>query len=369
MKVAHVNYLPYDNQIGVNKKIEAQAKAAREIGLNLDFIILNSFHENRKDNLIYKKIDDSIFKKKLFRYQIIDKYIELKKYDYIILRYSGMDISSLYFVYKYGEKIITEHHTDEIGEILTYKSKVSGRYILERYLSPIFLKKVGAFICVTNEIINVELEKCGCFKKALLMPNGVDTESIRFTKFKPFDGKKLDIIFVASFFAPWHGLDEILNNLVSYNGNVIINIYLIGDLHKEDICKIQKIKNPYVNIHIKGRLHGEALDKIFAISTIAISTIAISRKKMTEACALKTREYIARGIPFVYGYKDVDLSGKEKFALKIDKFDISKVIDFARSVSQISNLSEEMRQFAIQNLDWKIKMRRLKSFLEDLRNN
>ena len=361
MKIAHINYIPYDNQIGVNKKIEAQAKAAIKVGLDIDFIILNSFIEKQEENLIYKKINESILIKKLFRFNIIDKYVELKKYDYLILRYSDMDFSSLQFIFKYGNKVITEHHTDELAEILTSNSIFSGRYLIERFFAPLFLKKSKAFIGVTNEIINVELNKCKCNKKTLLMSNGADVESIKFTKFKPFDGKELNIIFVASFFASWHGLNKILDNLISYKGNIIINLYLIGDLSKSDIYKIKNINHPYINIYIKGRLYGDELDKVFAISTIAIST-----KKMIEACALKTREYIARGIPFIYGYKDVDLNGDEKFALKIDEFDINQVIEFAKNVSMKKDISFEMREFAKNNLDWKIKMNKLKYFIGDL---
>ena len=230
-------------------------------------------------------------------------------------------------------------------------------------------------IGVTNEITKIEVEKSG--KKSMsniTISNGINAEDIKFTKFKKFDGKILNIIFVASYFYPWHGLNIILNNLKKYKGNVKIKLHLVGDISKEDTILIEDINySDDINVKIlkHEKKYGKDLDNIFAISTIAISTIAISTiaistKKMEEACPLKTREYIARGIPFIYGYKDVDLMGNENFALKIKEFNIDDVIRFAEEVSKDIYLSEKMRNFAYQKLDWKIKIRQMYDFVKNI---
>lgn len=58
----------------------------------------------------------SKIQKKLFKFSLISRSVDLNEYDYIILRYPSMDFSALSFSRKWGDKIITEHHTDEIGE-------------------------------------------------------------------------------------------------------------------------------------------------------------------------------------------------------------------------------------------------------------
>jgi hypothetical protein len=378
MKIAHINYLPYDNHIGVNKKIQAQALSALKNKIDIDFYILNSFEEKQEKNFIVRKIKSSFFIKKFFRFHIIENLVDLEKYDFIILRYPGVDFSAISFIIKYGHKIITEHHTNEIGEILSGKKNlfVIYRYLLEKYFSPLFLKYIEGFIGVTQEIIEVENKKIKFFKPNKVISNGILVSSIKFTKFNIFNAKELNIIFVASYFASWHGLNLILDDLEIYKGEIKLILNLVGDISEQDrnrIKELNKNKNKNIDIKILGRKYSDELDEIFAISTIAISTmaistIAISTKSMKEACPLKTREYIARGIPFIYGYKDVDLNGNEEFALKIDKFDIYKVIEFAKKISDRDGLSDKMRKFAINDLDWSIKVRQMYEFCEELKN-
>lgn len=227
------------------------------------------------------------------------------------------------------------------------------------------LLNTKGIITVTEEIAKIELERVNKDIPFAVVSNGVDVESIPFTKFKRFDGKNLNIIFVASFFAPWHGLDRMIEGLIDYKGDVIINLNLVGGLSKNDIQKIKRINKNNVRIYIRGRMDGKELNDLFAISTIAIST-----KKMIEACPLKTREYIARGIPFVYGYNDTDLNGDELFALKIEDdntpVNIEKIIDFARFVSNQDDIPYKMRNFARDKLDWKIKIKKMYDFILDI---
>ena len=51
---------------------------------------------------------------------------------------------------------------------------------------------------------------------------------------------------------------------------------------------------------------------------LAISTLALHRKDMQEACSLKTRECLAYGLPLVLPYRDSDLERLDcDFLLKI----------------------------------------------------
>ena len=81
-------------------------------------------------------------------------------------------------------------------------------------------------------------------------------------------------------------------------------------------------------------------------------------------------EYIARGIPFVYAYADVDLKGDEPFALKLPAeekaLDVEKIVEFSYSASKMSDMSETMRAFARNRLDWTIKMNDMIDFVNQI---
>ena len=95
---------------------------------------------------------------------------------------------------------------------------------------------------------------------------------------------------------------------------------------------------------------------------------------MKEACILKTREYMARGIPFVLTYDDPDLlavdeDGRFYLSLPNDDtaVDMDEIIAFADRMSQNqADISTYMRAYANQHLDWQTKMKQYLEFIDTL---
>ncbi|MGJ0357242.1 hypothetical protein [Aliarcobacter cryaerophilus] len=372
MKIAHLNYFPYFVP-GLDKKIKEQALAARKLDLNLDFVILNQTFDKIEDNIIYKKIKKSnFFKRKLFRFKVIEENFNFEDYDFVILRYpmiKGFDSNS--FINKYGYKIISEHHTDEIGEQKTFGNNISNKFIiyLEKYFSKYYLSNVKAIIGVTNEIIKVELNKINLDKKVFLFSNGIGMENTEVSKREKFE-KVLNIIFVSSIFSPWQGLDRVIDGLKNYNGNIKINLKLIGKLNLQQKISLKALENnKCISIFIKDYVESKKIIFEYNGSHLAIGSLALNQKNMKEACPLKTREYIASGIPFIYSYDDSDLDGSEYFALKISTdsgpLDFEKIIDFAKYLDSKNTLQVDMINFALEKLDWKVKIASLYKFIKD----
>jgi len=381
MRVAHINYIPTP-MLGVNKKLGDQAYAAKQLGVNIDFIVLSTKKIYEDNNLRYIKIELSNFsilrkiKNLFFAYSIIDKYIDINSYDYIVVRYIVPDISSFGFIKKYGYKVITEHHTNELIELKLYKGLSNKiRYLMEKYFASAFLSKCKGIISVTNEIEKIELSRA-TVKNTIVISNGIATQEKKLTKFKVFDNKELVLIFVASYTAIWQGLYRVMEGLSLYkNHSIKITLLIVGEVSDSCQKKINEIiqKNNHIIIEQVGKLYGEELDECFRKSNIAISSLGLHEKNMNEACSLKTREYIARGIPFVYGYDDTDLTGKEPFALKVpandEPLDIEEIIRFSQEVSEIKDISQTMRDFALKKLDWKIKIQQMYDFVESIDKN
>ncbi len=379
MKIAHINYFANTVPAGVAKKIQQQAKAAKKLAIDMDFLIVNPSIEADEDNLKFIKFQTisksrvfSGIERYFFQFYLLEKNIDFDQYDYIILRYPGVGLAGMHFVKKFGYKMITEHHSNKVAELKIQKKNLSMMLtiFLENTYAPKFLSKIKGLIGVTNEIREIELNKCKCNVNTCTVSNGIDVTGTLFTGFKKFNGQELHIIFVASKFDPWQGLDNLLNGLKKYKGNVFIHLNLIGDVSAKDIRTIDEINNDIVNINLLGKKYGVELDKEFKDSNIAISSLALYRKNMEEACSLKTREYIARGIPFVYSYNDSDLAGDEVFALKLpvnDTFiDIDEIIKFAIKVSEELHADTKMRDFAKQKLDWTIKVAQMETFVKSI---
>jgi hypothetical protein len=380
MKIAHLNILQY-LYVGIENKLVEQANAAKNLGLNIDYIILNEEKEFQVDNLIYKKITypkntlKMKIMKRFFKFSLINDSIDLSEYDAIVIRYPRpISYDWKKFIDQYPNKIITEHHAIALPETISKITIGNLLNFVQEYLNSKKLKSQAiGLIGVTNEISREESRR-NMTLKIQTVSNGIDVTKVNFTKFIPFDGKSLTMTIVASEFAPWHGLDKLLKSLLVYDTHIIIVLNLVGEyISDKDKITIDEINstNPNITIKILGPKRGKELDDIFSKSTLAIGSLAIYRQKLEEACALKIREYMARGIPFIYSAKDPDIEQNSSFSLELSNdnkpIDFNKIIEFVEKVSSQKGISEEMRKYALKNVDWKIKVRQMYKFILEIK--
>ncbi len=117
---------------------------------------------------------------------------------------------------------------------------------------------------------------------------------------------------------------------------------------------------------------GRELRELLAGSAACIGTLALSRKRMTQAWPLKSRTALAAGVPLIYAYDDPDLSGDEPFALRVDDVDewssedLSRIDAFVTRAAHDPGLGLAAWGFARERLDIKAIERRRIVFMESL---
>jgi len=83
---------------------------------------------------------------------------------------------------------------------------------------------------------------------------------------------------------------------------------------------------------------------------------------------MKSREYCARGIPFIYSFPEKGFNGDEEFTLLLPSNDgpipIDKVIAFANRMAADPETGSKMRVFAEEQFDWKAQMDKVLKVLE-----
>jgi hypothetical protein len=373
MRVALVN-LQLGEMTGVSRAQVGQARAARAAGLPVDVWIVHSGVAGEASDVHRARYATPPFGARaaaFFKSRLLASVEELDRYDVVFLRYPGaldLDVSALFR--RRRPKIVTVHHTKEVEEILSVgrSSRFLLRAALERVNGPRLLRRTAGIVGVTDEIRRYEVERSGVDRPSCTIANGIDLTAVPRTGFMPFDGRELRLLFVISAPAPWHGDDRLIASLRKYRGPVRLVLDLVGEAPRELVGTSQT--EGQLTVNHRGTLHGAALDEVFRQSTLAVGSLAIFRKGLREACALKTREYIARGIPFFLGYDDVDLPVGLPFYRHVGNsealFEAEPLIEFAASVSTDPAISDEMRAFAEQRLDWKIKLREFNDFAERL---
>lgn len=193
----------------------------------------------------------------------------------------------------------------------------------------------------------------------LSISNGVDLTAISPRKStRQMDGA-IHAIFAASF-GPWHGADLLIEGLRLYyaqGGSRMVFLHLagggslIGDLRDQVArCGLKD------HVDICGALSRNELDSLYDKCDIAFDSLALHRRGVDclLSSSLKSREYLAKGIPSVYAGR-IDVFEKEApdFVLGLPSveapIDLNRVIEFydaLRSKEDDDSLIGRIRGFA-----------------------
>jgi len=197
--------------------------------------------------------------------------------------------------------------------------------------------------------------------KFVLISNGIRLEDI---KIKNQNKNNFTNLISIANVGLWHGYDRIIKGLHEYyKKNLAKEVYYhcVGEGPELENLKnlVKELKlEKYVIFH--GTKTGEELDKIVDDSDVAFGSLGLHR--IGAGNPLKSREYCARGIPFVKSYLDPDFPDSFPFALNIPNddtpVDIDKVINWYEDLTKKhSDYSLEMRKYAEENLSWDAKMK------------
>ncbi|MBB1634314.1 glycosyltransferase [Cupriavidus sp. UME77] len=265
-------------------------------------------------------------------------------YDAILLRYSTSDPFQFFFIRNCDKPVFLIHHTLEIPELRA----VGGfggpvRILSEKFFGALSYEKARGIVGVTDEIVDACLRK-GSFPEKLSYryTNGVNCRdfSVRPTSADRFCNVPV-IIFVASYFSLWHGLDLILDSVAESTSDFILHV--VGEIDEKD--KIKAINDRRVILH--GHVSQAELTALISKADVGLSSFALDRKDMKEACPLKTREYLAQGLPVYAGHRDVFPSGCEFY--KIGGPHINEILKFRDQV--ISKRRDEIAEMASQYIE------------------
>jgi hypothetical protein len=377
-RIAHVNFTV---ERSVDGKLEDVARTARRLRLPLDVIVFSLAMPSRCcDNLQVWRLPGASLGRRLgakvqwpFRLAWAAERLARGGYDAVILRYPKLPLGGPYFLRRVAVPVITEHHTHEVMEILAAGGVVRrGAVQLETLLRRRFLPRVRGIIGVTPEI-RALVQRDAPGVPGMAIANGVALDRVPLSGFQPFDGQRLTLFAASAAFEYWQGIDRLLEGLLAYRGPVTITVTLAGHVpHALDALVDRCQRQPGIRIVCPGPVYGADLDRLQAAATLGIASLGLYRKGMAQACPLKSREYMARGLPFVYAYADPDLTEPCPFALSVPNtaapVDMDALIAFARSLAARTGVSPSMRCFAAERLDWSCKLTAMMAFVRQCRS-
>ena len=361
MKILYFTLMP-EWAIGVHKKINAQVKSLTKI-TNTKVIECKL-----QDEILYfdkEKIGKyncgKIFYQKIMRkieeYLILKKLQNKKLYKNIDIIYirrfnaTNWSINYLKFLKGLNKKIILE--------IATYpydKEALKESYFVKQ--DRVWREEYHKYI---DKIVTFSEDKKIWNIPCINISNGIDLEDVKLIKKKEHEGVNFVSVSQCHF---WHGIDRFLYSLLQYkknNGREKIKFHIVGE--GAETPKLKKIVDDNVELQdivvFHGFKSGEELDEIYNNSDIALGSLAAYKKNIYKSSALKSREYCAKGIPFILGEEDSSLINCE-FIHQVPNdeslLDIEKIIEWYKNLKVTP---EEIRKYAEDNLSWDKQMKKI----------
>lgn len=241
--------------------------------------------------------------------------------DLIVLRYAPNDPFRARATRNLDAAVVSLHHTLELEEMKLNGARV--RVLAERRWGNRALRSADHIAGVTREIADYELRRCRRVKdEAFIYPNGADMTNAPHGVVPR--ASVPEIVFVADNFQPWQGLDRLLTNLPE----TAFHLHLVGELplSLRDMAHDSRIK-------CWGRLPRRELEQLLGSASVGLSSFALDRKNMREACTLKVREYLSSGLAVYSGHADVFPDDFNYY--RSGAADMSAVVSFARQVAGV----------------------------------
>lgn len=360
------NIFPADYTRGVTKKVFGQIKGFEENGYEVVFY--TGYTDDgaavfdREGNIVYRKkyITQIKLLQRITRNQI------LKQAAKEFMKKSGRKFSVCYARYLFSDPAF-------IGFLKTAKKHCDSVWI-EAHSYPIYMKSMPQLYPVyfVDFIWNRFIRKYADYiisiaegyekiwgVKAIHIDNGIDLESIRIKKNTKSDSIRL--VAVAYEWAP-HGYDRIVRGLRNYydgEWSEYVSLKLVGTVLESTRRLISEL-NLERDIQIAGKKYGDELDEIYDNSDIGVGALATFRAGIYGiACELKTREYIAKGLPFLCTGPAED---KEwyycVFPQNNDPVDVNKIVEFYKNISNISDYNKKIRNEA-ESMTWTVQFKKV----------
>lgn len=315
------------NDLGVNKKVSYQIKELKKVSEVREIVL-------ETNNSFLVKLFCVLPLVYPCRYNYEKALTQIEHPSYIYIR-KNMFLDK-YFISFLSKLKSSFPDCKVILEIPTFP------YLMEYFISlkliPLIYKEIYySFFCkrYIDRIVTYSLHDKIFNIKTIPIMNGVDISAFKVKIPSTLD----DVITLisVSMCAPWHGYERIIKGLYEYKlkgGNRKIRFILVGDgkelLFYKKLVKQFCLENDVV---FKGIQKGESLDDIYNEADIGVGVFGMYKKNMLYSSAIKTREYLCKGLPVVSGCKeDVLIKYPNDYYLEFGNdsspVNISKIVDF-----------------------------------------
>lgn len=367
------NDIASSSSLGVAKKLMGEFHAFQKLGVKVYFLCLCNgditlLFGNSKQLIREKEINGYLTNIKFF--DIAPLICREKQIDLCYVRFPLTDWAFLRMLKKLS--VISKVYV-EIPTFPYDKENQKNRNLISQFnyqQDRINRKKWRKYV---ERIVTFSNDKAIFEVPCININNGIDVDSVKYVGDQlSYDG---DIVLISvAVMRPAHGYDRVIEGLREYysNGTVrrIVKYNVVGNGQELDRLKVLVEKyhlEDYVTFY--GTQVGEDLDRIYLQSQIGISMLAGHRVGYSSISDLKSREYCAKGLPYITATRDNAFNDNCNFILTVplndSPIDIQDVINFFDEIRMHQEIHQFMREYSEENLTWESQLFKVISCVND----
>jgi hypothetical protein len=295
LHVSHFRHVP----AGVLNQLFAEASAVKKLGIPWEIaLVSNPVADVPFLTPIPPRQLKSLILSRLYFWNWLMQ--QRERFDFLLLRHVPADPFAPFFVPFFPDRA-SIHHTKEIEELSLRDDRLRTVWAAhERLIGTNTIRSGRAVVAVTGDILKYELARIRAPRPGFVSPNGIDVGATPLAKDRR-DGPA-QILFIASVFSPWHGLDLLLDSLPRCG--LPYRLHLIGEIPPSLLARVEEVNRLGENIIVHGTVPQSKVFEVAADCDIGIASFDFDRLGMTETSPLKVREYLAQGLPVYAGYPD-----------------------------------------------------------------
>lgn len=371
MKALFLHFHDFYPHSGISKKILYQVSALRECGLDVFLCHMtideNGYQRRVCNETVIEDFGNSFFAKflKWVRFKTLTKYILENKIEFVYIRsfYNTNPplLKMLRNLQREGVKIVMELPTYPYDiEVKSPSLSLSNRMIF--LVNRLYRGRLKS--CLTKIVTFSDYKEIHGVK-TINISNGIDFERIKLKSAKSQSPNRINLLGVAEIHY-WHGFDRLIKGLADYYKSVQIETEVFFDIVGGGVQnELDMLKNLTRELNLENYVtfynesSGEELDAFFEKADFGVASLGRHRSGISKIKTLKTREYAARGIPFIYSETDDDFDNMPyiiKAPADESPIDINKIVEFYKSL-KIS--PAEIRLTIEDTLSWRIQMQKV----------
>ncbi len=297
MKILYITEQDLDNNSGVTHKVLGQVSVWVSKGHDVEAVNLNTlqiYNARTKEFGYLGKPVPSHSQLRTFsnlwrNSSAVYDYVCQRDFDVVYTRYFPWTYS--FSLIGSRSKLIFEINGDQDEE---YKNRSFVALLYYRMTKRLTYLSAKGAIFVSHELSGRFSHH---FPANKVIGNGIDDELFQFPITAEVSGSGvLNLVFTGSSQLNWETQNELMNFMAGRND---FHLHVIGN---------EGINTE--NVTFYGKVSRQKNLEILAKADVAISTLNFYLRGIHEGSPLKSREYLALGLPMIAGYEDTDLKNR-----------------------------------------------------------